>query len=167
MDTKKNKLRWLALFLFLLLLSCGSREVLRNTSLQENEYIIEEKETEKKSDSSVANIQKLSENFSFELEPIGDKLAHFVYIVGKDTIRVETSGKLRLNNAKNKEKTEVLNKSNSETKKEIKSEEKSKVKNKEKQSNRVNNSFQFILIGVLITILIQFGFKEIKKRYFI
>lgn len=167
MDTKKNKLRWLVLLLFLLLYSCGSREVSRNTSLQENEYIIEEKEIEKKSDSSVANIQKLSENISFELEPIGDKLAHFVYIVGKDTIRVETSGKLRLNNAKNKENIQSFSKSNSIIQKDNKLEQKSKVKIKEKQSNRINNSFQFILIGVLITILIQFGFKEIKKRYFI
>lgn len=167
MDFKKNKLRWLVLFVFLLLYSCGVREVSKNISSQENKVVSEVKETENKKDSTTANIQKLSENTSFELEPIGDKLAHFVYIVGKDTIRVETSGKLRLNNAKNKENAQVITTTNTEIKKEGKTEQNSKVKSKDIQTKREDNSFQFILIGVIITIVLYLVFKEIKKRLFL
>ena len=167
MDFKKNKLKCLVLFVFLLLYSCGAREVSKNTSSQENKVVSEIKETENKKDSTTANIQKLSENTSFELEPIGDKLAHFVYIVGKDTIRVETSGKLRLNNAKNKENAQVVTTTNTEIKKEAKNEQNSKVKNKDIETKRENNSFQFILIGIIIAIVLHLAFKEIKKRLFL
>ena len=163
MDIKKIRIKWLVLSLFVVLLSCGARKVSRNTSLQESNSKTETDSTQKKSDSTSANIQKLSENISFELEPIGDKLAHFVYIVGKDTIRVETSGKLHLNNAKNKEQSSIVAKSESFVQKKEKNDTKTKVK----QTDRVNNSFQFILIGVLITIFLQIAFKEIKKRIFI
>lgn len=167
MDIKKNIIKWLVLSLFVVLWSCGARKVSRNTSLQESNSKTETDSTQKKSDSTSANIQKLSENISFELEPIGDKLAHFVYIVGKDTIKVETSGKLHLNNAKNKEQSNIVAKSESFVQKKEQNDTKTKIKEKQKQTDRVNNSFQFILIGVLITIFLQIAFKEIKKRIFI
>jgi len=167
MDTKKIIIGCLVQFVFLLLFSCGSREVLKNTSLQESKKEDLIKETEKKSDTSVANIQKLSENMSFELEPINDKLAHFVYIVGKDTIRVETSGKLRLNSVKNKENNTIKSASNSLIQKDIKKSEETKAKVKETNTKRVNNSFQFILIGMGLLLALQFLLKFIKEKYFI
>ena len=165
MDFKKNKLKWLVLVLFLFLFSCGSREVLKDTSLQENKKEEVIKETETKSETSEAKIQKLSDIMNFNLEPIGDKLAHFVYIVGKDTIRVETSGKLSLNKAKTQQ-NEILTTDNKQNKvKEAKINQQSKVKTKQTNIKRVNNSFQFILMGMLLMLAIQFLFKYLKNKF--
>lgn len=165
MDFKKNILKWLVLVLFLFLFSCGSREVLKDTSLQENKKEEVIKETETKSVTSEAKIQKLSDIMSFNLEPIGGKLAHFVYIVGKDTIRVETSGKLSLNKAKTQQ-NEILTTDNKQNKvKEAKIIQQSKVKTKQTNIKRVNNSFQFILMGMLLMLAIQFLFKYLKNKF--
>lgn len=167
MDYKKIKLKWLVLVVFFFLFSCGVREVTKNTSLQESNKETELKETQNRKDSASAKIQKLSENLSFNLEPINGNTANFIYIVGKDTIRVETNGKLSLNKAKTNESKDILKTTILNTKKDSISSEKTKVKTKEQNTKRTNNSFQFILIGILITILFQIAFKELKKRYFI
>jgi hypothetical protein len=165
MDFKKNILKWLVLVLFLFLFSCGSREVLKDTSLQENKMEEVIKETETKSVTSEAKIQKLSDITNFNLEPIDGKLAHFVYIVGKDTIKVETNGKLSLNKAKTQQ-NEILTTDNKQNKvKEAKINQQSKVKTKQTNTKRVNNSFQFILMGMLLVLAIQFLFKYLKNKF--
>lgn len=160
----KNSI-YLIPFLFL---SCATkRNVDKNLDVQKKDSVAIIKEQTYSIDSTKAKISKIKNNMAFDLEPINGSEAKFVYIVGKDTIKVITTGKLKVKNSNEKVEENIKTLSD---KKEIK-DNSIKVKSFEKKKTakiqKENSSFQFVLIGMFIVIALQLLWKQIKEKYFI
>lgn len=151
-----------------LLLSCTTkRDVKKDIQIEKKDSVAVVKENTFSKDSVSAKISKISSSMAFDLEPVNGTEARFVYVVGKDTVQVMTTGKLKVRDSK--EKTDgVVNAvgQKSETKNNT-----IKVNSYEKKKNtqieKKNNSFQFVLLGMLIVIAAQLLLKKVKEKYFI
>lgn len=151
-----------------LLLSCATkRDVKKDIQIEKKDSIAVVKENTFSKDSVSAKISKISSSMAFDLEPVNGSEAKFVYIVGKDTIKVIATGKLKVKNSNEKVEENIKTLSD---KKEIK-DNSIKVKNFEKKKTakieKENSSFQFVLIGMFIVIALQLLWKQIKEKYFI
>ena len=156
------------LVLFVLFISCATkRDVKKNTEIQKKDSVAVIKEEVHSTDSATAKISKISKSMAFDLEPVDGTEAKFVYIVGKDTVKVMTTGKLKVRDRQEKVDEDVKKISDKTEIKDNKIKVESFDKKKDTQIEKKNSSFQFVLIGMFIVIAIQLLWKQIKDKYFI
>lgn len=151
-----------------LLLSCATkRDVKKNTEVQKKDSVAVVKENTFSKDSTSAKISKINNSLAFDLEPVNGTEARFVYVVGKDTVQVMTTGKLKVRDSKEKTDGVVNAVSQKNETKDNTIKVNSYEKKKDTQIEKKNNSFQFILLGMLIVIAVQLLWKQLKAKFFI
>jgi hypothetical protein len=151
-----------------LLLSCATkRDVKKNTDIQKKDSVAVVKENTFSKDSTSAKISKINNSLAFDLEPVNGTEARFVYVVGKDTVRVMTTGKLKVRDRKEKVDEVLSTVSQKDETKDNTIKVNSYEKKKDVQIEKKNNAFQFVLIGMLIVIVVQLLWKQVKSKLFI
>lgn len=149
-----------------LLFSCATkRDVKKDTQIQKKDSVAVVKENTFSKDSVSAKVSKINNSMAFDLEPVNGTDARFVYIVGKDTVKVITTGKLKVRDSKQKEESSVDSVIVEKNQKDNKVAVESFDKKKETQIEKKNNAFQFVLIGMLIVIAAQLLWKQVKSRF--
>lgn len=152
----------------ILLLSCATkRNVEKNVDIQKKDSTSVVKETSQVRDSASVKSTARVIDTSFDIEPVNGTEARFVYIKGKDSVVIKTTGRVRVNNSdKTKTVDSVAVKVKDETK-DNKITLQSSSKTKDTKIEKENNAFQFILIGMGLLLALQFGWRFIKDKYFI
>jgi len=141
--------------------------VAKNVGIQKKDSTSVVKETVQSRDSASVKSTARVIDTSFDIEPVNGTEARFVYIKGKDSIVIKTTGKVRVRNSDNTKSVDSVGVKAKDETKDNKTTLQASSKTKDTKIEKENSAFQFILIGMGLLLALQFGWRFIKDKYFI